>query len=228
MIQRELSDALGTIAWYEDILEKAKGYPAWVRERSELGERFQNRTFATLDSLIDPKALRACQNFAQNYASIKKNDKNGIVLSGEVGIGKTHLAAAIANELIDKHTVAVCFGSIVDMLDKIRCEIALHKDTTKYNMKKMPVLIIDDLGKEKRSEWTDQIMFEIINHRYEQRLPVIITTNLEPQELLQRYDKSISSRLIEMCKFVQMTGTDRRGTLTGSVKPLQMRMQNEQ
>ena len=77
-------------------------------------------------------------------------------------------------------------------------------------MKRMPLLVIDDLGKEKRSEWTDQIMYEVINARNGSNLPIVITTNLSPQEIIERYDKAVTSRLMGMCKFSQMTGEDRR------------------
>ena len=204
-------DAAVAIAWYEDILSNAKDYAAWVRERSELGQRFNNRTFGTLDARMDSKALAACKAYAENFDIVGRYDKhNSIILSGSVGIGKTHLAAAVANYLIDSKNVVVCFGSIVELLDKVRGEMQMGRDLTKYNMKRSPLLVIDDLGKEKPSEWTNQTLYEVINSRYESQSPMIITTNLSIRELSARYDNSVVSRLTEMSRVINMTGDDRR------------------
>ena len=126
----EIVNANTAIAWYEQILDGAKDYPKWVRERSELGLKFKDRTFANLDSKIDQKALKICKFYAENFTKFRHKDKNSLILTGDVGIGKTHLAAAIANDLIDNHNVPVCFGSIVELLDKTRSEMAFHRDMT--------------------------------------------------------------------------------------------------
>ena len=83
------------------------------------------------------------------------------------------------------------------------------------------ILIIDDLGKERPSEWTLEKLFTIINNRYENNLPVIITTNYNREKLRERlacnknYEiaDSIISRLYEMCKGINITGKDKRKEL---------------
>lgn len=121
---------------------------------------------------------------------------------------KTHLAASIANELIDHH-VSAFFCCVPDALDRIRDEMG-SKDFTKATMKSCDLLILDDLGKEKRSEWTDQILYEVINARYERKLPIIVTTNFNASELAEHLDDSVASRIVEMCNFVNVTGKDHR------------------
>lgn len=84
------------------------------------------------------------------------------------------------------------------------------KDFTKATMKSCDLLILDDLGKEKQTEWTNQILYEVINSRYEHRKPIVVTTNYSAQELSNRIDSAVVSRLFEMCAFVNVTGVDHR------------------
>ncbi|MFD1274905.1 hypothetical protein ACFQ51_35035 [Streptomyces kaempferi] len=73
-----------------------------------------------------------------------------------------------------------------------------------------PLLLVDDLGAAKSSEWTEEINFRLVNHRYENQLPTIFTSNVLPKELADRVGDRVSSRLIEMCDRVVIQGTDRR------------------
>ena len=89
------------------------------------------------------------------------------------------------------------------------------------NYSKVPLLIIDDLGKERPSEWTLEKLFTIINNRYENNLPVVITTNYNRDRLRERLANrtnyeiadAIISRLYEMCKGINIKGTDKRKEL---------------
>lgn len=72
------------------------------------------------------------------------------------------------------------------------------------------LLIIDDLGAEKPSEWVAETLYRIINHRYENELPVVITSNLSLDQLAQRLGDRTASRLAELCNVVELTGRDRR------------------
>ena len=204
----EISNAGAAIRWHKDILDRMGTYPQYLKQFSQLGTKFTDRTFQTLDSRIDQKAKQTCLNYMNKFSDIKWREKNGIILSGDSGIGKTHLAAAISNELINRR-VAVFFVNAPEVYDRIRDEIG-NKDYTKATMKSCELLILDDLGKEKRSEWTDQILYEVVNNRYEAKKPIIITTNYSAKELATRIDKAVLSRLFEMCVFINMQGEDRR------------------
>jgi DNA replication protein DnaC len=72
------------------------------------------------------------------------------------------------------------------------------------------LLMLDDLGAAKSSEWTEEINFRLINHRYENQLPTILTSNVLPGELMNRVGDRVASRLVEMCDRVVIKGSDRR------------------
>lgn len=151
------------------------------------------------------------------------NKSNSLFITGNIGTGKTHLAASIANELI-KNGRPVILGTLINLLTEVKDSYSIDgeyesKIINKYS--KIGLLIIDDLGKERPSEWTLEKLFTIINNRYENNLPVIITTNYNREKLRERlacnknYEiaDSIISRLYEMCKGINITGKDKRKEL---------------
>ena len=70
--------------------------------------------------------------------------------------------------------------------------------------------MLDDLGKEKRTEWTEQILFDVINHRYEHLLPTIVTTNISPKDFGNYVGGAVYSRFCEMCNALETGGSDHR------------------
>lgn len=213
-MRKELSSEICTvrcsIEWYEDCLRKADSHINNVRERSELGSRFQHRTFRNFDRSQNERAFDKAAQYANHFDEIRNTEKNSIIFSGDTGTGKTHLAAAISNHVINKNRCPVMFGTFIEYLDRIRSEFKNNTDQTKHDMKTVPLLIIDDLGKEKQTAWSDQTLFEIINYRYEHGLPVVITTNLSWQALSKQYDRAVISRLAEVCVSVNVVGQDHR------------------
>ena len=180
-----------------------------VRERSNLGKRFMDRTFANFDKRRDPIAFSACNAYA-NRENLFSEKKNSLLILGNVGSGKTHLSASIANDFASKG-IPTLFGTFIEHLDHIRSEFE-SAGANEYltDMKTMMVLVIDDLGKEKKTEWTQQILFSVVNYRYEHLLPIIITTNFTLDELANYVGHPIFSRLYEMSNAVETQGGDRR------------------
>lgn len=167
------------------------------------------------------KALNKAREYAENY--IKKLEKGSLFITGGVGTGKTHLAASIANELI-RNEIPVVFGTLINLLNDIKDSYNSDGEKEGYIIErysKVNMLIIDDLGKERPSEWTLEKLFTIINNRYENNLPVIITTNYNRDKLRERLANnnnyeiadSIISRLYEMCKGIAIYGNDKRKEL---------------
>lgn len=167
------------------------------------------------------KALNKAKEYAENY--VKKIEKGSLFITGGVGTGKTHLAASIANELI-KNEIPVVFGTLINLLNDIKDSYSSDGEKEGYIIEKyskVNMLIIDDLGKERPSEWTLEKLFTIINNRYENNLPVIITTNYNRDKLRERLSNnknyeiadSIISRLYEMCKGIAIYGNDKRKEL---------------
>lgn len=190
-------------------METADNKISSVRNRSELGEKFRHRTFDSFDPSRNNQAYDTAKQYANGFDDIRHKERNSMIFFGSTGTGKTHLAAAISNHVINDKHHPVMFGTYIEYLDRIRSEFS-DTEHTKHEMKSLPLLVIDDLGKEKQTAWSDQTLFEIINYRYEHRLPILITTNLSPDELTRRYDKAVISRLHEMCVYVSMIGKDHR------------------
>lgn len=170
------------------------------------------------------KALNKTKEYTDNY--IKNIEKGSLFITGGVGTGKTHLAASIANELI-KNEIPVVFGTLINLLNDIKDSYSSDGEKEGYIIErysKVNMLIIDDLGKERPSEWTLEKLFTIINNRYENNLPVIITTNYNRDKLRERLANnknyeiadSIISRLYEMCKGIAIYGNDKRKELVQS------------
>jgi DNA replication protein DnaC len=152
--------------------------------------------------------------------------RNGLFITGPKGTGKTHLAAAIANQLMQQGTAVICM-TMIDLLDRIKQTYEKQKQwgtsegAVLNTYKEVPLLIIDDMGKEPATEWAVSKIYAIINARYEEYLPTIITTNYSDSELVKRLTPKESGdsttadatidRLREMCAAIVTTGDSWRG-----------------
>lgn len=119
--------------------------------------------------------LRRAFNFARNFAT---NPQDWIAFSGTYGCGKTHLAAAIANERIRAGEPAL-FVVVPDLLDHLRSAYSPNS-LTPYDkrfdeVRKAPLLILDDLGTESATPWAEEKLYQLFNYRYNARLPTVIT-----------------------------------------------------
>ncbi|MFC4335189.1 ATP-binding protein [Salininema proteolyticum] len=140
-----------------------------------------------------------------------REDPPGLLILGSVGVGKTHqafgaLRAAVTGARPVKWA-AVSAGAMFDSLrpgDKRDPEKAMNSYLT------VPLVLVDDLGAGKTSEWTEDVVFRVIDGRYAAELPVIVTSNGTPVELRERLGDRVVSRLAEMCRRVHLTGPDRR------------------
>ena len=102
----------------------------------------------------------------------------------------------------------VIFTRLTDLLDDLRPGEAAVQ--TIRDCQRAALLVIDDIGAEKPSEWTQERVYSVIDHRYANCLPLIVTSNLPPSKLADQIGERAASRLAEMCEVVAMTGTDRR------------------
>ncbi len=148
--------------------------------------------------------VRDAKRFVQSF-SFDDEYPRGLLLRGEVGCGKSHLAIAILREIIDKGYTGLFYNSPA-LLQEIRDTFDAQNPRTESalidELLETDLLIFDDLGAEKSSEWTLDRFYLIINKRYESCKPIIVTTNLDKYQLKERLGDRILSRLVEMCEFM--------------------------
>ncbi len=177
---------------------------------SGLKQRFKKRTF---ESFIVKKENAEAYGIAICFAENFKEQGKGLLLLGNVGSGKTHLAAAIANRLIQE-LYTVVFGNITDIIARIYDTYDKESEISTVEiinyLTTVDLLIIDDLGKEYATENAKALIYQIINTLYEDERLVVITTNLNSKELTERLGAATVSRITEMTTPVIMQGHDWR------------------
>lgn len=143
-------------------------------------------------------------------AIAKGNNPDGLLFQGAAGCGKTFLAAACANALVD-HDKDVRFIVVPDFLDQIRDSFndnsPYREGTLMQEVKTAPILILDDLGAHNYTDWSVKTIFAILNYRLNYELPTIVTTNLEREQLEELLGSRVYSRLLEMCRFFRLDNT---------------------
>lgn len=168
-----------------------------------------NWTFEN-DDRKNPKISDAMLNYVNNFTEFKKDGK-GLLLYGTVGTGKTYFAACIANRLIDSG-YKVLMTNFARLTNEIQ---GMFEGKQKFidSLNRYTLLIIDDLGAERKSEFMQEQVFNIIDARYRSGLPFIITTNLTADEIKKPQDVGYSriyDRILERCFPVEVTGASRR------------------
>lgn len=174
-----------------------------ILRKSGISEEFRSKRFENFNYDCDVQTTSAyvyASGYVEKFKSIEKISHNSIMFMGQVGSGKTHLSLAIANELMDDG-VGVLYMSYRDVIISIKQNIM---DDVYYNRimnkyKNCRVLLIDDLFKGNITGSDVNVMFEIINHRYFNNLPMIVSTEKKFDELID-IDEAVGSRIIEMCK----------------------------
>lgn len=167
-------------------------------------------TFAKSDH-TDQRNENIARKYVENFNAMREQG-TGLLLCGQVGTGKSFLAAAIANELINQGTPCLMtnFSRIISRVsEKFGGDQKYLDDLNRFDL-----LIIDDLGAERDSDFTWEKVMNVIDARYRAGLPIIITTNLGPKDFADRGDirrQRVFSRLKEMCICLEIKGEDRRG-----------------
>ena len=159
--------------------------------------------------------LDVVNDYINKNKDIMKSDS--LIIMGKSDTGKTHLAAAIANKLIENDKI-VLMERLTNLLDRIR---ETYENNTKSENELIEIysnvdmLVIDDLGTEKISSWALEKLYTIIQNRYENGLPIIITTRFNKDGLIERFSYSkdsdlvnaMISKLYQMCFGILLKGT---------------------
>lgn len=159
---------------------------------------FENYRTGSNAQRIDAK--QTAELYVKRFQEIQRSKHNSLLFCGQVGAGKTHLGTACSVKLLEQG-VSVLYVSYRESMTRLKTLImdgeAYEKEIESY--KNAEVLFLDDFLKGKITESDINIIYEIVNHRYNHKLPFIISTEKTLQEMI-RFDEAISSRLIEMAR----------------------------
>lgn len=198
------------------------------REQAKLNRLFQS---ARVPRLYEKDSFKDYEITPDNREAVKAanwivgdDSGQGLFIYGPRGTGKTMLASIIANERVKKGKPTL-FSSVPDLMGDLRA--TFHKGNTEETLqtvKSASFLILDDLGAERMTEWVGEQLFAIINHRYNECLPTIITSNYDTEAIVKRMaivdregniidstqGERVMSRIFGMCQTVFLGGEDYR------------------
>lgn len=204
-------------------------------EQANLPKRYKNCTFENFENHNSShrKALKISRQFVNNYPV----QDVGLLFQGPCGVGKTHLAVAVVNELIKKKNENCYFCDFREMIRNLQssysAESALTESDVIAPIFEKKVLVLDELGAKRTTPWVEETVFYIINHRYNNKKLTIFTSNYIDSEedeedqrdpyfkkqdftkraeetLVDRIGVRLRSRVYEMCKIVDVWGDDYR------------------
>lgn len=180
------------------------------KRRSCFGQSSMSQWCFENDDRANPKISDAMENYAKNFRKFLREGK-GLLLYGSVGTGKSYYAACIANRILEQGFTArmTNFATLTNDLS------GMGEGKNRYidDLCRYSLLVIDDLGAERKSDYVREIVFNIIDSRYRSGLPMIITTNLTGEELKKpdsTENARIYDRILGCCFPQEISGPSRR------------------
>ncbi|WP_299231682.1 ATP-binding protein [uncultured Halomonas sp.] len=174
-----------------------------LREGSLIPRRFQGRSlegFNTDGRRDKAFALTACQRYVERFAD-RLEQGGGMVLTGSVGAGKSHLAYAIGNALLDRgyRVMGIDVYELIDLIKEraFSQKGGSEREAIKAFVAGLDLLILDEIGAQLGTEWERLMLFKIINERYKQMLPTILISNIDAAGLGEYLGERIVDRMTE-------------------------------
>lgn len=154
-----------------------------------------------------------CQQAAREARAMNPVVRRGpsLLILGPVGTGKTYQAYGAIRAVA--HSGAMCswrLETAADIYAGLRPRPRFDSEQAFRELAAVRLLVVDDLGAAKGSEWTEEVNYRLINYRYEHELPTLVTSNIQAKELSANLGERVTSRLVEMAQRVLLVGDDRR------------------
>lgn len=214
--------------WVSEVIEgvsRVRRCACWRQSIAEhqltharIPRRYQHCELRNFEQTVDSlrEAHRRARAFVEAFPAVDK----GVLLRGRHGVGKTHLAVAMLKEIITSKGARGYFYETRELLKLVRDTFATAGESEMDVLRPVldaDLLVLDDLGAEKTSEWVQETLGLVVNTRYSERRPTIFTTNLDdsadttnPNSMYVQLGARTRSRLFEMCHWVDMEGPDVR------------------
>lgn len=185
-----------------------------IRKNCFISQKQINHTFENADETVINKA----RNYVKHFDEMRK-DNIGLLLYGNVGSGKTYIACCIANSIITEYSYSVKMKNFSQILNDLQAGgFTLDRNEYIDQITNATLLILDDFGIERNTEYALEQIYNVINVRYLKVKPTIIITNLNFKDIEKEQNDimlgRIYSRIIEMCLPLRVVGEDRRKALS--------------
>ena len=189
------------------------------RRAARIPERYRNCSLTNFNELTDSQraAKALARRFVREYPAVDR----GLVIVGPVGVGKTHLAVAILAELVDTMGARGVFCDFTDLLARIQASFSRGSEESEDEIlavyREADLLVLDELGARRPTDWARDVLYGLLNTRYNRNRISILTTNYTDapekpggETLELRVGTAVRSRLAEMCQLVPLMGPDYR------------------
>lgn len=178
-----------------------------IKQMSLMDSKFAACSFDSLElNSHNHRNAKICKAYANRFPEMLKKNQ-GLLFTGPIGTGKTHMASCIGNFVMDRRYTVLCV-SLAMLLEQARRSGEADNDIIR-RICSVDLLIVDDLGTERGTEYATEFVYRVIDSRYRSNRPMIVTTNLPYKEMQECKDVRLSriyERVIQNCIPLSFTG----------------------